>query len=59
MMTNGGPKGSTSVLMMYMQQNAFGAGQSLAGLASAMAVVLGVCILIVSMIQFYFLRRDY
>lgn len=59
MMTNGGPNGSTSVLMMYIQQNAFGDGQSLAGLASAMAVVLGVCILIVSMIQFYFLRRDY
>ncbi len=59
MLTNGGPNGSTSVLMMNIQQNAFGSGQSLAGLSSAMAVILGICISIVSMVQLYLLRdRD-
>lgn len=56
MLTNGGPNGSTTVLMMNIQQNAFGSGQSLAGLSSAMAVILGICITIVSMIQLFLLR---
>lgn len=56
MLTNGGPNSSTSVLLMYIQQNAFGSGQSIAGIASAMAIILGVCIMIVSAIQFFFLR---
>lgn len=57
MLTKGGPDSSTTVLLMYIQQNAFGSGQSIAGIASAMAVVLGVCIMIVSAIQFFFLRQ--
>ncbi|WP_187136533.1 carbohydrate ABC transporter permease [Listeria grandensis] len=57
MLTKGGPSGSTSVLLMYIQQNAFGTGQSIAGIASAMAVILGLCIMIVSAIQFFFLRN--
>ncbi|WP_461214539.1 carbohydrate ABC transporter permease [Lacticaseibacillus sp. GG6-2] len=56
MLTKGGPNSSTSVLLMYIQQNAFGSGQSIAGIASAMAIVLGFCIMIVSAIQFFFLR---
>lgn len=56
MLTGGGPNNSTRVLLMYIQQNAFGSGQSIAGIASAMAVILGVCIMIVSAIQFKFLR---
>lgn len=56
MLTNGGPNSSTSVLLMYIQQNAFGSGQSIAGIASAMVIILGICIMIVSAIQFFFLR---
>ncbi|MBC2179136.1 sugar ABC transporter permease [Listeria booriae] len=57
MLTKGGPSGSTSVLLMYIQQNAFGTGQSIAGVASAMAVILGLCIMAVSAVQFFFLRN--
>jgi multiple sugar transport system permease protein len=59
MLTGGGPSDSTRVLLMYIQQNAFSSGLSIAGMSSAMAVMLGVCIMIVSAIQFYLLRdRD-
>lgn len=57
MLTGGGPNNSTRVLLMYIQQNAFGSGQSIAGMASAMAVILGLCIMVVSFIQFRFLRN--
>lgn len=57
MLTKGGPSGSTTVLLMYIQQNAFGSGLSIAGIASAMAVILGLCIMLVSIIQFMFLRQ--
>lgn len=57
MLTGGGPNNSTRVLLMYIQQNAFGSGQSIAGIASAMAVVLGICIMLVSAIQFKYLRK--
>lgn len=57
MLTGGGPNNSTRVLLMYIQQNAFGSGQSIAGVASAMAVILGGCIMVVSAIQFKFLRN--
>ncbi|MHC5269838.1 carbohydrate ABC transporter permease [Enterococcus sp. LJL98] len=57
MLTGGGPNNSTRVLLMYIQQNAFGSGQSIAGIASAMAVILGVCIMVVSVIQFKFLGK--
>lgn len=57
MLTKGGPSSSTTVLLMYIQQNAFGSGQSIAGIASAMAVILGLCIMAVSVIQFFLLRE--
>lgn len=57
MLTGGGPNNSTRVLLMYIQQNAFGSGQSIAGIASAMAVILGICIMAVSVIQFKFLKK--
>lgn len=57
MLTKGGPTSSTTVLLMYIQQNAFGSGTSIAGIGSAMAVVLGLCIMVVSGIQFIFLRQ--
>lgn len=56
MLTGGGPSDSTHVLLMYIQENAFSSGVSIAGISSAMAVMLGVCIMIVSAIQFYLLR---
>lgn len=59
MMTGGGPVGSTTVLLMYINENAFGTGPSIAGIASAMAVILGLCIMVASAIQFRVLRtRD-
>lgn len=58
MLTSGGPNNSTRVLLMYIQQNAFGSGQSIAGIASAMAVMLGLCIMVVSAIQFFILTRN-
>ncbi|MDH6365728.1 multiple sugar transport system permease protein [Enterococcus sp. PF1-24] len=57
MLTAGGPNNSTRVLLMYIQQNAFGSGQSIAGMAAAMAVILGCCIMVISAIQFKFLRN--
>lgn len=57
MLTGGGPTDSTRVLLMDIQQNAFGSGQSIAGVASAMAFILGLCIMVVSLIQFLFLRN--
>ncbi|MBV7507575.1 sugar ABC transporter permease [Bacillus sp. sid0103] len=57
MLTKGGPDSSTAVLLMYIRQDAFGQGQSIAGMASAMAVILGLCIMVVSLIQFFFLRQ--
>lgn len=55
MLTNGGPNSSTKVLMMYIRELAFGKGESLAGLGSAMALLLGIVIMIVSLTQFKFL----
>ncbi|SCB80967.1 multiple sugar transport system permease protein [Fictibacillus enclensis] len=57
MLTKGGPSGTTTVLLMYIRQNAFGSGQSIAGIGSAMAVILGLCIMVVSIIQFFLLRE--
>lgn len=51
MFNSGGPNGSNRVLMMYIQELAFGSGTSLAGLASAMAVMLGLCIMLVVIFQ--------
>ena len=58
MLTNGGPNNSTRVLMMDIQQNAFGSGVPAAGMASAMAVLLGLVIMVVSLIQFIAMRKQ-
>lgn len=58
MLTSGGPNNSTRVLMMYIQENAFGSGVSVAGMASAMAVLLGLFIIVVSVIQFVISRKQ-
>ncbi|KRG11755.1 ABC transporter permease [Lederbergia galactosidilytica] len=58
MMTDGGPKQSTTVLMMYIRQLAFSHGESIAGMASAMAVLLGLVILVISALQYYVMNRN-
>lgn len=58
MMTDGGPRQSTHVLMMYIRQLAFGHGESIAGMASAMAVLLGLVILVISALQYYVMNRN-
>ncbi len=58
MLTGGGPNRSTQVLIMNIQQNAFGSGMARAGIASAMAVMLGLCIMVVSIFQFIIIRRQ-
>lgn len=58
MMTKGGPRQSTHVLMMYIRQLAFGNGESIAGMASAMAVLLGLVILVISALQYYVMNRN-
>lgn len=58
MMTDGGPRQTTHVLMMYIRQLAFGHGESIAGMASAMAVLLGMVILVISALQYYVMNRN-
>lgn len=57
MLTEGGPNGSTTVLIMEIRKLAFGTGQPIAGMASAMAICLGVVILIISAFQFFAMNR--
>ncbi|WP_312498743.1 sugar ABC transporter permease [Enterococcus sp.] len=58
MMTGGGPNQSTTVLMMYIRSLAFSQGESIAGMASAMAVILGLIIMCVSVFQYFLLDRS-
>lgn len=58
MLTKGGLNQTTSVLMMYIRSLAFGDGEPIAGIASAMAVLLGLVILVVSAIQYYIMNRN-
>ena len=58
MLTGGGPNQSTNVLMMYIRKLAFGDGEPIAGMASAMAVLLGLVILVVSAIQYFIMNKN-
>lgn len=58
MMTKGGPVDSTTVLMMNIRELAFGSGMSVAGMASAMAVLLGLVIMAVAAFQYVLLHRS-
>lgn len=51
MFNNGGPNGANRVLLMYIRELGFGQGSSLAGMASAMAAMLGICILFICILQ--------
>lgn len=57
MLTGGGPRDSTRVLLMYIREHGFGTGGSIAGIASAMSIMLGLCIIAVSIVQFVFIRE--
>jgi len=57
MLTNGGPTESTYVAMMYIRDLAFGRGQAVAGMASAMAILLGSVMVIISVFQFAVMRK--
>lgn len=58
MITGGGPSESTSVLLMYIRNLAFGTGNSVAGMASAMATCLGLIIGVISVGQLILLRKQ-
>lgn len=57
-LTQGGPGQSTSVLMMYIRNLAFGTGSPVAGMASAMGTCLGVVIGIISVVQLKILHSQ-
>jgi multiple sugar transport system permease protein len=57
MFTKGAPKQGTYVLLMYIREIAFGTGEPLAGIASAMAVMLGLCIMVIALFQFRLMRQ--
>ncbi|MDV4151860.1 sugar ABC transporter permease [Clostridium sp. AL.422] len=58
MFNNGGPNGANRVLLMYIRELGFGQGNSLAGMASAMAVLLGICILFICILQAILSKDD-
>lgn len=58
MLTSGGPNQTTAVLLMFIQGNAFGSGPSIAGIASAQAILLGLCIMAISIIQFRLMKNN-
>lgn len=57
MLTGGGPNETTFVLLMYIRNLAFGTGNSIAGVSTAMSMVLGLVICIVSIFQLILLRN--
>ncbi|MET9245624.1 sugar ABC transporter permease [Nonomuraea sp. NPDC003709] len=57
MLTKGGPNSSTKVLMMNIRDLAFGTGASIAGMAAAMSMLLGVVLMLISAVQFSVMYR--
>ncbi|WP_346902548.1 carbohydrate ABC transporter permease, partial [Faecalicatena contorta] len=49
---------AVKVLVYHIRNIAFGSGQSAAGIASAMAVILGIFIAIISIFQFKLIRNE-
>lgn len=58
MVTQGGPEQTTHVLMMYIRTLAFGQGQSVAGMAAAMSILLGLVIIVIAAFQFRLMYRN-
>lgn len=55
--TGGGPQQTTTVLMMYIRDIAFGGGRPRPGIATAMAVMLGLVIIVISIAQTRIIKR--
>ncbi len=60
MLTSGGPNNSTNVLLMVIRDLAFPSfgGKSISGLASAMALMLGVVMIIIALLQYKFVGDE-
>ncbi|MGY5764288.1 carbohydrate ABC transporter permease [Brachybacterium sp. DNPG3] len=58
MLTQGGPASSTRVILMEIKDLAFPAGPAAAGMASAMALLLGVILMLISVVQIIFMNRE-
>lgn len=58
MLTGGGPAFKTQVLLMDIKNLAFPAGPSAAGMASAMALLLGVILMVIAVIQLVFMTKE-
>jgi multiple sugar transport system permease protein len=56
--TRGGPGDDTKVLMMYIREVAFTGGEPRAGVASAMSILLGMVMVVISVIQFKLLNKN-
>lgn len=55
---NGGPNKSSTTFAMFIQSYAFGKGTSVAGIASAMGVILGLMVMAVATVQIYSMRKE-
>lgn len=55
--TGGGPSESTKVLMMYIREIAFGGSVPNPGIATAMAILLGIIMILISIFQSRLLKR--
>ena len=58
MLTNGGPNYQTQVLLMDIRNLAFPAGPAAAGMASAMALLLGIILMAIAAIQLIFMNKE-
>lgn len=58
MLTGGGPAFSTQVVLMDIKNLAFPAGPAAAGMASAMAFLLGVILMVIAVIQILVMNRE-
>ncbi|GBU10694.1 ABC transporter permease [Erysipelotrichaceae bacterium] len=56
--SNGGPNKSSSTFAMFIQGYAFGKGTSVAGIASAMGILMGLMVMCVALVQLYTMRKS-
>lgn len=58
MLTQGGPAMTTQVVLMDIKNLAFPAGPAAAGMASAMALILGVILCAIAVVQIIFMNKE-
>jgi multiple sugar transport system permease protein len=58
MLTGGGPANSTSVVLMDIRNLAFPSGPAAAGMASAMALLLGIILSVIALIQIVIMQKE-